>query len=100
LNLFTAYKEMQKEFADCAAQEKRPEWAKNFIVDDLFAGAETADETARRFRELSKIYHPDHLNNPSGLANLMQHIIDNNPQWLRTACYEAYLLIKDKKEMQ
>jgi len=79
---------------------ERPEWAKELNVDDLFAGVKTADEKARRFRELSKIYHPDLLNNPSGLKNLMVHIADTNPQWLRTACYEAYLLIKDKKEMR
>jgi len=77
---------------------ERPEWAKNLNVDDLFSGAKTTDEKARRFRELIKIYHPDLLNNPSGLKNLMLHIADTNPKWLRTACYEAYLLIKDTKE--
>jgi hypothetical protein len=74
----------------------RPEWAKRLNVEDLFNGAKTDDAVARRFRELSKIYHPDRVNNPDGFDNLIQHLQTANPNWLRAACYEAFLLIKDK----
>ncbi len=77
--------------------QTRLEWAKELNVADLFAGATSPDEAAKRFRGLSKLYHPDMRNNPSGLRNLVDHLQKNNPQWFQAACYEAYLLIMSRR---
>jgi len=77
---------------------ERPEWSKHLDVTDLFRRATTDDAITSRFRELSKIYHPDRVNNPDGFRGLILHLLGEKPGWLRAACYEAYLLIKDKKE--
>ena len=77
---------------------ERPEWSKRLDVQDLFRGATTDDAIRSRFRELSKIYHPDRVNNPDGFRSFIIHLLGDKPGWLRAACYEAYLLIKDKNE--